>query len=103
MSRPSAVAAWAQGAGVVHVGKLLRRHVLVGMIASLVTYWIILLLQALYPPFAVGARQPTAASHSPPAVSEVHLRRLDRDNILHRRAVAEVLIDASPQEVSPES
>ena len=52
----------------------------------------LLLLQALYPPFAVGARQPPAASHSPPAVSEVHLRRLDRDNILHRRAVAEILI-----------
>jgi hypothetical protein len=61
-------------------------------------------LQALYPPFSVGAngaRQPLAASHSAPAVSEVHLRRLDRDNILHRRAVAEILVDTSPQEVCP--
>lgn len=64
-------------------------------------FQLFLLLQALYPPFAVGARQPAVASHSPPAVSEVHLRRLDRDNILHRRAVAEILIDASPQEVRP--
>lgn len=54
-------------------------------------------LQAMYPPFAVGA--PTAALPGGPAVSEVHLRRLDRDNILHRRAVAEICIDASTEEV----
>ncbi len=51
----------------------------------------------MYPPFAVGA--PTAALPGGPAVSEVHLRRLDRDNILHRRAVAEICIDASTEEV----
>ena len=55
-------------------------------------------LQALYPPFSVGlGLRPGAAE---PAVTEVHLRRLDRDGMLHRRAVAVISIDASPEQVS---
>lgn len=33
------------------------------------------------------------------AVTEVHLRRLDGDNDLHRRVVAVLTVDATPQEV----
>ena len=47
--------------------------------------------QATYPPFVVGGVA---------AVSEVHLRRLDRSDRLHRRAVAVVSIDATPEEAS---
>ena len=34
-----------------------------------------------------------------PAVTEVHLRRLDREDMLHRRAVAVISIDASAEQV----
>ena len=53
--------------------------------------------QASYPPFQVGAR-PTIFNGMP-AVSEVHLRRLDRPDRLHRRAVAVISIDAPLQDV----
>ena len=33
------------------------------------------------------------------ALSEVHLRRLDSPDLLHRRAVTVISIDAHPQEV----
>lgn len=46
-------------------------------------------LQATYPAFGVGTR---------PYLSEVHLRRLDVDEYLHRRAVAVITIGASLQE-----
>ena len=55
------------------------------------------LLQALYPPFSVGLGPRPAAAE--PAVTEVHLRRLDREGMLHRRAVAVISIDASPEQV----
>lgn len=53
--------------------------------------------QASYPPFQVGAR-PTIFNGMP-AVSEVHLRRLDRPERLHRRAVAVISINAPLQDV----
>ncbi len=34
------------------------------------------------------------------ALTEVHLRRLDTAEVLHRRAVATIAIEATPEEVS---
>lgn len=61
--------------------------------------------QALYPPFSVGlspsggVQSATTSRASEPAVSEVHLRRLDRPDMLHRRAVSLISINATPDEV----
>lgn len=61
--------------------------------------------QALYPPFSVGLGPggglQAAGSGCEPAVSEVHLRRLDRPDMMHRRAVALISINATPDEVRP--
>ncbi|KAK9823512.1 hypothetical protein WJX72_003333 [[Myrmecia] bisecta] len=52
-------------------------------------------LQSSYPAFGVGWKRVGGMS----ALSEVHLRRLDGDDFLHRRAVAVIAVDASPADV----
>ena len=52
--------------------------------------------QASYPAFGVEAALEAGAMK---ALSEVHLRRLDSPDLLHRRAVTVISIDARPEEV----
>lgn len=50
-------------------------------------------MQASYP--AIGAAKKSLLE----ALTEVHLRRLDTHDTLHRRAVAVIAVEASPEEV----
>ncbi len=52
-------------------------------------------VQASYP--AIGSAKKSLLE----ALTEVHLRRLDTDDTLHRRAVAVIAIEATPEEVHP--
>lgn len=52
-------------------------------------------MQASYP--AIGSAKKSLLE----ALTEVHLRRLDTDDTLHRRAVAVIAIEATPEEVDP--
>ena len=52
-------------------------------------------MQASYP--AIGNAKKSLLE----ALTEVHLRRLDTDDTLHRRAVAVIAIEATPDEVHP--
>ena len=54
-------------------------------------------MQASYP--AIG----TAKKSLLEALTEVHLRRLDTNNTLHRRAVAVIAVEASLEEVGTTS
>ena len=56
----------------------------------------LLYLQALYPAFAEGPRSTVAELQG---VLEVHLRRLDGNDYLHRRAMALISIEASHADV----
>ena len=51
-------------------------------------------LQASYP-----AIRPNNQKSLLEALTEVHLRRLDTADVLHRRAVATIAIEATPEEV----
>ncbi|KAK9837252.1 hypothetical protein WJX81_001866 [Elliptochloris bilobata] len=53
-------------------------------------------VEASYPAFGVEAALEAGALK---ALSEVHLRRLDSPDLLHRRAVTVISVDADPQEV----
>jgi hypothetical protein len=58
--------------------------------------------QASYPAFEVGSAKGATETDADPdlvSLTEVHLRRLDHDNVLHRRAVAAISVKASVQEV----
>lgn len=52
--------------------------------------------QASYPAFGMDEALEASALRS---LSEVHLRRLDSPDLLHRRAVTVISIEATPQEV----
>lgn len=52
--------------------------------------------QASYPAFGVEVQLEAGALE---ALGEVHLRRLDSPDLLHRRAVTVISIEATPQEV----
>lgn len=54
-------------------------------------------LQASYP--AIRANQKVNQKSLLEALTEVHLRRLDTADVLHRRAVATIAIEATPEEV----
>ena len=66
------------------------------MFASRSPHWCNLGAQASYPAFGVEAALEAGAMK---ALSEVHLRRLDSPDLLHRRAVTVISIDARPEEV----